>query len=187
LAFAEFNAKNLPEARQEFEEAQKIRQAALAVDPKHVKLRRDLAKAFYNLGYMDMTAGRSAQAEANFTSAIGLFQELATEQPEDLDHRKLLGICYRLLGDLLGDDRIAQKRQCYEDALSRFEPLAQQNPGVVEYQTERAASLLSLSNLESQIGKCRRGFAQHWREHAIVIRSLPLDFPRFRATNAIWR
>jgi tetratricopeptide (TPR) repeat protein len=152
---AEFNDGNRDQARELLVKAQDVRQAALKNDPENVKLRRDLAKGYYSLARIDGILNNHAAAETDFKRAIDLLERLCAEEPDDLDQRKLLAVSYRLLGDLLSlvsEDRTADRRKYYEQALARLDPLAEQNPDVVDYQTERAAALLNLFDAESASG-----------------------------------
>jgi tetratricopeptide (TPR) repeat protein len=102
------------------------------------------------------------------------------------------------LGDLLGDprfpdtDRLNDRREHYEKALQRLDPLADQNPDVVDYQTERAAVFLALGDVETQAGNTKAaraamerakevysnlvakfpGVARHQRDLAVTLREL---------------
>jgi serine/threonine protein kinase/tetratricopeptide (TPR) repeat protein len=152
IGLMELNAGRLAAARQPFEEAQKIREGALQRDRANVKIRRDLGKGYYNLGTLDQTEGNRVQAETHFSHAVAVFEELTAVPNPDLDNQSLLAICYRLLGDVLSDDRVAERRTWYEKSLDRLEPLARQNPDVIGYQTARAEVLLNLFELEMQAG-----------------------------------
>jgi eukaryotic-like serine/threonine-protein kinase len=144
------------EARQEFDKAQQIREATLQAAPANdllrPKLRRDLGRGFFSLGRLDLAEG-SDGAEDHFKSAANTFETLATEDPLDLENQKPLALSNRMVGDvLLSKANFDEARQWYQRAISRAEPLAQQNPKVVGYSTEWAAVLLSLFSLESQSG-----------------------------------
>src|SRR5262249_50053548 len=114
----------------------------------------DLAKGYYSLARIYATVERLSDAESSLTRAIGLFEELIKEQPDDLDTQKRLGTCYRLLGDwvggLDGNQRLDERRRWYHRAIDRLKPLAEQNPEVVEYQNEWAATLVNLFDAESR-------------------------------------
>lgn len=152
IGMAEYKAKQLPQARKYFEEAQRIRTSALERSANHANLRRDLAMGYYNLANLDIAEGGSAggpdHAERHLKSAISVLEKLTSAPPQVLDNERLLAICYRLLGDILSDERTAERRQYYQKALGRLEPLALENPAVVDYQMDRAGLLLNLFDLE---------------------------------------
>jgi tetratricopeptide (TPR) repeat protein len=187
---AEFNDGNRDKARELFVKAQDVRHAALKIDPENVKLRRDLAKGYYSLAQFDGILNNHAAAEADFKRAIELLERLCAEEPHDLDQRKLLAVSYRLLGDLLSlvsEDRTADRRKYYEQALARLDPLAEQNPDVVDYQTERAATLLNLFDAESVAGNSaaarsaiERARDVYWR----LVEKFP-DRPRHKRDLAV--
>lgn len=140
-------------ARQQFEEAQRIRQESLAADPERdvaAKLRRDLGQGYFSLGRLDVDEQNFSTAVEHFKSAAALFEEFATENPEDLENQKNLTLVYRLLGDVLPDPDEARK--WYGRALARIQPLSEQNPKVVDYPIEWAGVLANLFALELKAG-----------------------------------
>src|SRR5690606_8739212 len=170
-------------ARNQFEAAQRIRESALKRDASNSKLRRDLAKGFYNLGNLDCAEGLASEAEGHFTQATQVFEELGADEPSDLDHPKLLALCYRLLGDIArpapkgemtSEDKGEQAEQArrarewYERALAQLSVLAAQNPDVIDYQTEQAGILMNLALLEIQVNNSAGGFAALERARGIL-------------------
>jgi tetratricopeptide (TPR) repeat protein len=139
---------NLPAARLHFDEAQKIRQGALAGDAGNAKLRRDLGKGFFNLGNLDAADGKTDQAIQNFEDATAEFERLVIGQTPDLENQRQLALCYNRLADLLRSNRPDEARERYRQALDGLEKLAEQNPDVTEFQTERAGIYMTLSQLE---------------------------------------
>lgn len=155
VGMSQYKRGRLQPAREHFEQAQAIRRSALAANPTQPKLQRDLAKGYYNLGFIEQSDGDLAAAEAHFKSAVATLEALTTAKHTDLDNfdiEKLLAVCYRILGDLLPDERQADRRRYYEQALAHLVPLASQNPAVSEFQTEQGAVLLNLSDLELASG-----------------------------------
>ena len=129
---------HLTAAHREYDQAQSIRTAALARDAKNFKLRRDLGKGHYSLGNLLWFEQQADAAAKQFEAAAKVFEQLVAEQPADLENQKLLAICDRFLGDILGKSQPDQARQRYQAAIDRMEQLARQNPGVIDYQTEQA-------------------------------------------------
>src|SRR5262249_16636623 len=88
-------AARLKDARKQFETAQQIRAAALARDPKNVKLRRDLGKGHFNLGNFEWNFAQLPEPAAkHYQSAADLFEQLAAEQSGDIENRRLVATCY---------------------------------------------------------------------------------------------
>ncbi len=152
LGLVEFNAGNLPAARLQIEQAQKTRQAALARDDRNAKLRRDLGKGYFNLGNLDTADSRTSDAIGNFEAATAQFEQLVVGNASDLENRKLLALCCSLLGDLLRTDRPDEARRRYQQASDGLDTLIQQNPDVVDFQTERAGIFMTLTQLEFDAG-----------------------------------
>jgi tetratricopeptide (TPR) repeat protein len=170
------NAGDLAQAREHFEEAQKIRQRALAGDQANAKLRRDLGQGFYNLGDLARQDGREADMEANLTQAIGIFEKLNAEQPGDLDNQNLLARTYRVLCHLWSITQKDKARELYQRAIALLEPLARHNPEVVDYQIERAGLLFELSLLESDATNSAAA-RQALEQAKGILQPLALRFP----------
>src|SRR5439155_15241922 len=91
----------MAEARRGFEDAQKIRLSILDRDKDNLKVRRDLAKGYYNLGDLERVDNRVSDAIEDFKKADAVFEELLTISPNDLDNQRDAGVCRRIVGDLL--------------------------------------------------------------------------------------
>jgi eukaryotic-like serine/threonine-protein kinase len=113
------------------------------------KLRRDLAKGEYNLGYVAISTSDLLNAEAHFTDAANQFERVLLEDPNDQDTQVLLSTCYRLVGDL-GQyrDPPVDPIPWYSKAQQRLRRLIDQNPAVVDYQLEYAGVLLNRGEWE---------------------------------------
>ena len=140
-------------AREQFVLAQKVRQAAIQADEKNWKLQRDLGKGFYGLASLARQEGNIADAQAEFVRAAEAFELVVQRDPADLENRRLLSVCYRLLGDLASAEDITKAREWYAKAHSRLKPLAEQNPEVVDYQVELAGLELNRGYLDSDDGQ----------------------------------
>lgn len=167
LGFVQYHAGQFEEALKPFQQAQQIREAALRDSPSHTLLRRDLAKGYYNVGHLATLLGRAAEAEEQFRHAVTLLEQLLAEFPQDLDYARLYALCCRMLGGILPDDRLPERRQWYEKALARLGPLAEKNPEVLDYQKDRAAVLLDLSELEATAGDLAQAIDALRRAEAI--------------------
>ncbi|HZN33433.1 MAG TPA: protein kinase [Pirellulaceae bacterium] len=177
----------LERARREFGRAQDVRAAALAREPANPKLRRDLGKGHYNLGNLEWAAKRNAPAARQFQSAADQFERLAKAQPGDLENQKLLAICYRFLGDICSQDDPEEARGWYRLASERLEPLAEQNPGVIDYQSERAGLSMNVFLLERDAGQAaaaRAALEQAQGILAPLVQRFPA-VPRYRRDLAV--
>ncbi len=176
LGLVEFNAGNMPAARQQFEQAQKIREAALAADAGNTKLRRDLGKGYFNLGNLNSADGDTSAAIENFKAAATQFEQLVGGKSAELENRKLLAVCSGLLGDLLRVDQPDEARKRYTQASDSLAELVQQNPDVVDFQTERAGILMSLVQLEFDAGN-GAGVLQNLEQARRILQPLVDRFP----------
>lgn len=163
LASVDMNLGLLEKQRGELDEAQKSLTAAqtfrlqvLPVKPKDKKLRRDLAKGDYNLANLALDRNDIPVVKQRVREAIRRFEELLAEDPDDLEDRHMLAMCYRLLGDDSAAAAVedAKSLDVAIDSYSRsrvaMEKLVARNPAVPRYRYELAQLLLNLAQLELQ-------------------------------------
>ncbi|WP_145091043.1 serine/threonine-protein kinase [Anatilimnocola aggregata] len=175
------------EARQQFVKAQEIRTAALKKDAENWKLQRDLGKGFYGLANLARQAGNMPDAKAQFIQAADSFDQVVKRDPADLENRRLLSICYRLLGDLASTDDVPAAREWYGRSRARLKPLAEQNPEVVDYQVELASLELNRGYLDSDDGQGAAAIAAFTQACAILtpLGEAPSALPRHRRDLAV--
>lgn len=156
-------------ARKSFEEAQSARKEALPHQPEHRKLRRDLAKGYYNLANLGLDEDDANELEANLDQAIRILEELLTENPNDLSDRYMLALCLQMRGDLLGalafqdTSQFPPAMESYTQARASFEELVSRNPHVDRYRLELGKLLMGLGLLTAENGDkpaSRNWFAQ---------------------------
>lgn len=157
LALIEKQRGNLDDALTLMTQAQQERQLSLKQEPKNRKLRRDLAKGDYNLANLAIDRDEpsaAATVEKHARQAIERFEELLKEQPDDLDDRHQLALCYQLLADtesaliVTEPDRRIPAIDHYRQARTALERLVARNPGIPRYQFELAQLLGNLAELE---------------------------------------
>lgn len=146
-------------AREQFVRAQEIRRAALRSDADNWKLHRDLGKGNYGLASLARQEGNITDAQSQYSAAADEFELVVQRDAADLENRRLLSVCYRLLGDLASVDDVAAARTWYEKARARLKPLAEQNPEVVDYQVELAGLELNRGYLDGDDGKSEAAIA----------------------------
>ncbi len=143
-------------ARQRFEDAQQDRLKTLTRQPKDRKLRRDLAKGYYNLANLAVDKNDSAAVKENIREAIKLYDELLHEKPDDLEDQHQLALCHLLWADLqaalMSTDPAALGAaiDAYSQARRAFEHMAARNPAIPRYRSELAQLILNLGQLEAQ-------------------------------------
>jgi tetratricopeptide (TPR) repeat protein len=170
VGLLEMDRGDLDEARRRLEQAQSIRLRLPGVesDP---KLRRDLAKGYYNLAKLAkaelMTSGddsgrlRWCDLGRQWSEkAAGLFKALAEGDRADLDMQYLLAVCCRMEADLAHDaatcgskkrDDLEKIREqaagLYQNSCDILRPLAQKNPDVAEYQLALAELYIRMAGV----------------------------------------
>lgn len=135
-----FYSGQLPQAIDQTKSAQTIRLAhTSAGQTAPPKLRRDLGMGYYVLANIYSAAEDVERAEKNFLLAITTFEQLLADDPTDMNHRRKLAVCQRMLGELMGE--LGADRQSIEYLRSAQESLAQlrtRNPDVLEFASDLA-------------------------------------------------
>ncbi|MBI1314753.1 protein kinase [bacterium] len=163
LANADMNLGLLAKRQRDFERAlelfntaQDLRLATLKQFPQETRLRRDLAKGWYNLANLGVDQNLPDRVATNIDKAIELFEQLLTENPDDLRDRYLLAVCLRLKGDLLAalvptkPESLGEAIDVYGQARLQMQDLSQRSPAVMSYRQELGELLLNMAQLEAQ-------------------------------------
>jgi len=145
---------NEPELTQKsYEKAQQLRQEALQRRSNDSKTLRDVAKGKYNSGNLWLREGAAGdeRAASDFESAAQILVGLLNGEPRDMDNQQLLGICYRILGDLSAENnKIDDARNWYQQSTTRLRLLTEANPDVETYKLEYAGLLMNVGLLETE-------------------------------------
>ena len=164
VGLVEMEVGNLEAAREQFEQAQEIRQDILSAgDNTHV--RRDFGMGYYNLGnliLMDESADLEV-AFSNFESAVEVFQRLIEEEPRNFSNQSRLAVCHRILGDLQSTaDDITPALASYREAMVVLNRLVSLNPDVTQYREQLAGVQINRGQLllESDAPEALAAFQQ---------------------------
>jgi serine/threonine protein kinase len=187
LAIIEREQGNTEAARAIMEKAQTRREQQLAGGDSDVKLRRDYAKGFYNLGVLETAAANLQSAESSFGKARDEFIRLLEDEPQDLDNQLNLATCHRLIADirssLLGTaaaEDVAEKLKLaldsYQEAEKLLKRLSLRNPDVLEYGTALAGVEMNLAGLY-QSAQNPAGSRQAFEAALVILESLAKDHP----------
>jgi serine/threonine-protein kinase len=155
LGVVEKERGHLGEAQQQFLRAQSRRRKILARDPEDTKVRRDLAMGCYNLANLNLLFDPPDKqtAQTNLQEAVELFSQVLRADPQDLMNQYYLAVCYRLLGDLKSDAGEGKAAaELYQEALTRMDELARDNPAVPEYRAAVARLSMNVGLLCSDRG-----------------------------------
>ncbi|MGD0519272.1 MAG: tetratricopeptide repeat protein, partial [Thermoguttaceae bacterium] len=172
IGLLEMERGNYDETRRRFEQAQSIRlqSPGSGSDP---KLRRDLAKGYYNLAKLAMAERLRADNDPDLArqwnnhgrqwceKAADLFKALAESNRADLDMRYLWALCYFMEAELVnagviyGLEPEENLKKALEETLALYqqsrdilEPLAQKNPDVTEYQLALAELYIRIAEIQ---------------------------------------
>ena len=113
-----------------------------------------LASAHNALGIVRANAGKPAEAETEYRSAVTILQKLAENNPDATRYRNLLAMCRNNLGILLiqtGKPREAESE--YRTALALRQKLVDDDPHDIELQHYLADTRDNLGSLLSQTGR----------------------------------
>ncbi|QDS97626.1 protein kinase domain-containing protein [Adhaeretor mobilis] len=138
-------------AIRQMQHAQGLRLAHCTDETPPLKLQRDLARGYFNLAAIQLSASQADKAEANFVSAAKNFEALVQRQPQDLDFAHQLALTQRLLGDLAGsrsEESVAIRH--YLKARKTLERMVDRNPSVPKYAADLAGLLMNLGGQQSK-------------------------------------
>jgi tetratricopeptide (TPR) repeat protein len=172
IGLLEIDRVNYDNAQQNLEQAQSIRlqSPGSGDDP---KLRRDLAKGYYNLAKLAMAQRVRADNDTDLAQqwcnrgrqwcekAAVLFKALAERNRADLDMRYLWAACYFMeaklanAGVIYGSEPGENLKKALDETLALYqqssdilEPLAQKNPDVTEYQLSLAELYIRMAEIQ---------------------------------------
>jgi serine/threonine protein kinase/tetratricopeptide (TPR) repeat protein len=120
--------------------------------------------------------GLDAEAEANYVTAVVLWEQLAANFPAAPGHRSELARTHNNLGNVLKHlGRRAEAEEHYRKAFALFEQLAADFPAVPLHRSDLAATRINLGGLLEELGK--RVEAEEQVRKALTIREqLAADF-----------
>lgn len=140
LGFMHYLRSDFGTAIKQMQQAQTIR-LAHASDTENVdtKLQRDLGMGYYNLALSFSAAGDLEEAEGNYLSAIGAFERLLELDPGDMNNRRKLAVCHRMVGQFQSDVGNAEQAiEYYRRAQQTLEDLRMRNPEILDFASDLA-------------------------------------------------
>jgi len=154
------SATDVAKARRLLKEAQDIRQRLVDAKQADGKVRRDLTQGWINLARVLFDPNDPRPSE----EALDLAWKSQANQPDreasDLSLKHSIGVRYRLQGDThLTHGRTTDAQRLYAQAAEVLDPLAAQNPSVIEYQIDCAKLHISRAEVELAEGRREAGVA----------------------------
>jgi tetratricopeptide (TPR) repeat protein len=156
---------NMPAARSQMEDAQRMRERLLEGDPDSEIIRRDLAKGYFNLARVELALRDRPDANEDWRAweehhdrardhlnqSLKSFESLPHDSPAALSDTYHLATCYHLLGRLTWDSgQEAEATRLYDEAIRLMQSLADENPDVHRYRGSLAGLHLEIGGLSSQ-------------------------------------
>jgi serine/threonine-protein kinase len=165
--FADLRARLLEKPQQFYEQWTRV----LDTDPHSDERARELlAKGRYDLGRICQTVGKLETAEAQYRSAITVFEGLAAAQPGLREYQHRVALCYDNLGALLKDTGNSQgAADTLRKAIAIQSELVRVEPGRREFQAGLAMSYNILGNIQWAKGELRNAAESH--RQAMIIRA----------------
>jgi serine/threonine-protein kinase len=129
-------------------QAKEFYERFLSEQPEASGLQTELGEGYGRLGNICSTLGEMAAAEANFTKAIGIFEELRRIEPDNADQRRNLARAQRDLGGLFREtSRPEQANELLQQAVATSQSLARSHMNEPEYQHDWALAYSALGDL----------------------------------------
>ncbi|MEM8945500.1 MAG: protein kinase [Planctomycetota bacterium] len=165
LGFTNYLRSDFGTAIKQMQQAQTIRLAHMSeTELVSTKLQRDVGMGYYNLALAHSAASDLEQAENNYVAAIEAFQQLLDLDPGDMNNRRKLAACHRMVGQFhseVGDS--AKAVEYFEQAKQTLTQLRMRNPEVLEFSSDLAGVYQQLglelelqATVESAVGSLRR-------------------------------
>lgn len=162
-------ADALAAVQEALEEAQQIRRALLRDEPDNVSLLRDVAIGQFSLaGFLHETTDPTRSADTvvrAFRDSVAAFRELRSAAPAVLADRYTEAVSWRLLADILEEDK--ESLEAYQRAEKLSHDLTCRNPDVVEWRLEYARTLTnfgwrlaSVAEDRNALGRLRTAIAE---------------------------
>ena len=146
LGFVHYLREEFDTAIEQMQHAQTIR-LVHASDPTTIttNMQRDLGMGYYNLALTFIAVKDVPQAEKNYLSAIGAFEQLLQLDPADMNNLRKLAVCHRMVGQLKSDLGDSDKAiEYYERAEQTLAELRLRNPEMLEFASDLAGVYLHL-------------------------------------------
>jgi tetratricopeptide (TPR) repeat protein len=129
-----------PEAEREVRRSHDL-QIKLAADaPADAEVRRSVVRGQFNLGFLLERSGRPAEAEREYRAAINRFGHMAADLAAAPDLRVVQASCHNALGALLTATNRPDAERELKQALTLWEKLTSEFPGVPDYRLEFAGA-----------------------------------------------
>ncbi len=164
-----------PEALACYREAVQVLEL-LTLESSDPLYRLTLAVGREHLGDVLVLTGEHAAAEQAVRDAVQPLRELANQFHELPEYRDELVVACNRLGELLANDRPAEARAAYEEALTLAGGLAHDLPTVPIYRQHQAVTLYNLGKLDQVSGDFEHA-EEHYRRQLEVSTQLATDFP----------
>jgi serine/threonine-protein kinase len=147
LGLLDLRAGKPADAIRLLERAQSLRQAHRNVATPSPAMQRDVGMGYYNLALAQLQSDDADAAQASLMDAIEGFEQLATAKPHDMEIRRFLANCRRILADVqaaAGDtDKAIENYHLARQSLSE---LVLRNPDVPEYAADLAGVQMNLGD-----------------------------------------
>jgi serine/threonine protein kinase len=160
----------VPEALNYAREGAELADSLLQEKSASPRDRRYAAAAYMNYGWAQGLAGDVGPGMQWLEKARKLHEQLAAENPTDVDAQRSVVIVNGRMGDVYseGVDQPAQALPYYERALQLAEPIAAANPDDAELQRVKAFTMSSIADLQNSLQRPSEGLANYQRALAII-------------------
>jgi tetratricopeptide (TPR) repeat protein len=126
--------------------------------PENASLQADLGDAYRRLGKIDSMLGETAAAEASYTHAVAILENLQRREPAHLDHTYRLAQAKRELGEMLAQtSRLEAAESILEQASALARALVQRDGRAPAYRHNLALAQHALGELWRHTNRLDRG------------------------------
>ena len=150
LGWVAFQLNELETARTNYATAQTIREALLQNDPHDSQVLRDTGRGYHNQAELANRKGDIESARQQLNKAIEFFQIILRQNPDSIQDRYRLAVCYRGHADmtLQLQNELSSASDSYQKSVELMTTLVRENPRVSHYQFELAQLYRNMGHLE---------------------------------------
>ncbi|MGO9118669.1 MAG: DUF4062 domain-containing protein [Desulfomonilaceae bacterium] len=162
----------LADARNEYEEAHRLAQRLIAMDPGNTQWQRDLSISHNKVGEVAVAQGRLDQAAKAYGDGLEIRKKLVAMDPGNTQWQRDLSVSYNRLGDVaMAQGKLDDAASAYGEDLKITKKLASMTPGNAEWQRDLWVSFWKLADLAERQKKPdeARGY---WEQAFSVLTSI---------------
>ncbi len=178
---------NPAEARALYENALRLAEELVKLDPDDTGYRCDVSLSYIKLGDLQMKLGDTAQALGFYEKALAVAEELVKQDPANTEFRRDVSVSYERLGDLevaLGNTTKAI--EWFEKSMANWQSLQELDPQNVDYRRGITIPYNRLGDLQLKLGDTAQALGFYEKALAVAEELVKLDPANTEFRRDVW-